>query len=66
MTLQTSVGILQKLKWFIEKGRADAKAWAEATGVLAMLPPTQQQKQEGVQRSNMGEGAAEGTAAPAC
>lgn len=56
----------EKLKWFIEKGRADAKAWAEAIGVLALLDTAQQQKQEGVQRSNMEEGAAEGTAAPAC
>jgi hypothetical protein len=56
---------LQKLRWFIEKGRADAKAWAETTGVLALVDPENQQKQEGVQRGNM-EPAAEKAAAPAC
>jgi hypothetical protein len=55
---------LQKLRWFIEKGRADAKAWAEATGVLALVGPENQRKQEGVQRGNM-ENAAEQAAAPA-
>jgi predicted acylesterase/phospholipase RssA len=57
----------KKLEWFIEKGRADAKAWAEATGVLALVGPENQKKQEGVQRATMTEDAdaAEGTAAPA-
>lgn len=57
---------MQKLEWFIEKGRADAKAWAEATGVLPLLDTAKQQKEEGVQRSNMSQDAAEGAAAPAC
>lgn len=56
----------QKLEWFIEKGRADARAWAEATGVLALVDPALQQKTEGVQRANMSEDAAEGVSAPTC
>ncbi len=53
------------LEQFVAKGRADAKAWAEACGLLDLVPPSAEKKYEadggGEQKSHMEPAA--GTAA---
>lgn len=41
--------LLQMLDQFIAKGRADAKAWAEETGILELISKSQQPDPEEVE-----------------